>query len=92
MNESSRLDSIDDLNIEDLMEVLSPICEPVHVISGSGWAWFLDPETLTMSRVMRGTEVILISTQSDNRDRIIVESPFGLLMVPEKEVSEIGWN
>ena len=92
MNEAYESGSLEKTLVDELLEAMYPLCEPVHVISGSGWGWFLDPETSTMSRVMRGTEIIPISEESDESDRILVESPFGRLMIPEDEVSEIGWN
>ena len=92
MSETNLIEKLEEMSQEDMIDSLMSTCEPVHVISGSGWGWFLDPESSTMSRIMRGTEIIPIDSNVDASDRILVESPFGLLMIPEDEVSEIGWN
>ena len=65
---------------------------PSHVISGSGWGWFLDPEAYQFIRCVRGTEIVLIDEIPDHDDRLLVRAPFRFLLIPENEVQEIGWN
>ena len=65
---------------------------PYYVISGSGPAYFLDPDTMEMVRVERGTEVLPIPGEDDEDGRIMVRAPFRFLMIPEDEVVDVGWN
>ena len=65
---------------------------PYHVVSGSGWGWFLDPEAREMVRIPRGIEVVPMPGGSDEHDRILVRSPTRFLLIPAVEVIELGWN
>ena len=65
---------------------------PYHIISGSGPAYFLDPDSLEMIRTQRGIEVVPIPGDSDGLGRILVRVPYRFLMIPEEEILEVGWN
>ena len=84
----------DDLDIEDIMSEMieNAISIPSYVISGSGLAWFLDPESHQFIRCTRGTEIVPIDENPDTNDRILVRSPYRFLLIPKDEVQEIGWN
>ena len=65
---------------------------PYQVISGSGSDWFYDPVGKTMAEIPRGTEIVQISLEPDSRGRVLVRAPFQFLMIPEKEIVDIGFN
>jgi len=65
---------------------------PLYVISGSGDAWFLDPQAHQMVKISRGTEVVPISEDADTQSRMLVRAPYRFLLIPESEIHEIGWN
>jgi hypothetical protein len=65
---------------------------PYHIISGSGPAYFLDPDSLEMIRVARGTEVVPLPGEDDDDGRILVRVSYRFLMIPEDEILEVGWN
>tara|TARA_B100000686_G_scaffold299946_1_gene334124 strand:- start:5392 stop:5676 length:285 start_codon:yes stop_codon:yes gene_type:complete len=66
--------------------------EPYYIISGSGPAYFMDPESRQLTMTARGTEVVPIPGEADELGRILVRSPFRFLLVPEDELIDIGWN
>ena len=95
MNEpTSETSEIEDLDMEDVMSEMieCAVNIPSYVISGSGWAWFLDPESYQFIRCTRGTEIVPINEIPDEADRILVRSPYRFLLIPKEEVQEIGWN
>ena len=65
---------------------------PQYIISGSGLGWFFDPDACEMVRVSRGTEIIPLPDSLDDNKRMLVRAPHRFLLIPEKEVQEIGWN
>ena len=65
---------------------------PYHVVSGSGWGWFLDPEVGEMVRISRGIEVVPMPGEVDEYNRILVRAATRFLMIPAVEVMELGWN
>ena len=41
----------------------------------------------------RGTEIIPVGDLSDDEsEKVLVRAPFRFLLIPQKEVQEIGWN
>jgi hypothetical protein len=87
------------LNLEDdqflneiFSEIAVEIAEPSYVLSGSGIGWFLDPISKEMVRISRGVELIPVSSDLDEYDRILVKTPTRFLLIPTTEVEEIGWN
>lgn len=87
------------LNLEDdqflneiFSEIAVEIAEPSYVLSGSGIGWFLDPISKEMVRISRGVELIPVSSDLDEYDRILVKTPTRFLLIPTAEVEEIGWN
>ena len=65
---------------------------PYHIISGSGPAYFLDPDTQELIRTQRGTEVVPLPGGLDEEGRILARVPYRFLLIPEDEILEIGWN
>ena len=65
---------------------------PSSIISGSGDAWFLNPETKSMERVYRGSVVKKISTEPDDTGRHLVKFGAVFILVPEEELYNIGDN
>ena len=78
--------------VSDFMPTEEHCDIPLYVISGSGDAWFLDPEAHQMVKISRGTEVVPISDDADIHDRMLVRAPYRFLLIPETEIQEIGWN
>lgn len=73
-------------------EITSEDCFPQHVISGSGWGWFLDPQQMEMVRALRGTEIVPVASDADYEDRVLVALSSRILLVPASEILEVGWN
>jgi hypothetical protein len=65
---------------------------PKEVISGSGDAWYLNPETRSMERVYRGSVVKRVSTNTDSRGRHLVKFGTVFILIPEEELFSIGDN
>jgi hypothetical protein len=65
---------------------------PSVVVSGSGDAWFLNPETRSMERIYRGSIVKKISTTTDARGRHLVQVGTIYILIPEDELFSIGDN
>ena len=55
--------------IEELFKNKAKKTYPTVVVSGSGDAWFLNPETRSMERIFRGSVVRRISSDADDRGR-----------------------
>tara|TARA_Y100000593_G_scaffold75570_1_gene139443 strand:- start:613 stop:900 length:288 start_codon:yes stop_codon:yes gene_type:complete len=91
---SEKIKNIDEIEMEEaLADLLSGASNiPNYVISGSGWGWFLDPESHQFIRCSRGTEIVPVDENPDDSDRILVRSPYRFLLIPKDEVQEIGWN
>jgi hypothetical protein len=84
-------------DITDLAEIADSIFDnahfddlPYHMISGSGDAWFLDPDLKTMVLIKRGTEVVPV--EKLDGEKFLVRSSFNFLVVPDNELIEIGFN
>jgi len=65
---------------------------PSVVISGSGDAWYLNPETRSMERVYRGSVVKRVSLDTDARGRHLVKVGTIYILIPEEELYSIGEN
>ena len=65
---------------------------PSVVISGSGDAWYLNPETKSMERVYRGSVVKRVSLDTDARGRHLVKVGTIYILIPEEELYSIGDN
>ena len=89
-----------DLSVDDLLNgpvgeaILTELAsgEPYYVISGSGTAWYLDPESRQVVQIPRGTEIVPIDKLEAGPDRILVRAPNRFLLIPHCEIQEIGWN
>ena len=77
--------------IEELYKGKS-VTYPSVVVSGSGDAWFLNPETRSMERIYRGSIVKKISTTTDARGRHLVQVGTIYILIPEDELFSIGDN
>ena len=73
-------------------EVIEALNSPTHMISGSGWGWYLDPDVNQMVKTRRGTEVVPVPKTMDEHDRILVRSAYRYLLIPVVEVEVVGWN
>ena len=65
---------------------------PSVVISGSGDAWYLNPETKSMERVYRGSVVKKVSASTDSKGRHLVKVGTLYILIPEEELYSIGDN
>ena len=66
--------------------------EPYYILSGSGPDWFLDPDGRQMIQIQRGTEIVPIGGPPDSKDRVLVRVPYRFILVPQDQISEVGWN
>ena len=84
-------------DINDIIDMLYSLDDvsqdaelPSYVISGSGTAWYFDPETKFMVNIARGTEVLPVEDLEGGKT--LVRSPFNFLVMPSDEIIEIGFN
>ena len=63
-----------------------------HAISGSGPAWFFEPDTRSLVRTERGMQVIILAEDEDDSGRLLVQTANTLIMVPKEEILDIGYN
>ena len=77
------------MSIDGVGEVLAA---PTYIINGSGYAWFYNPNTRSMARVSRGSEVFLYKNQKDAKGRVYGYVGELLLAIPEEDLVEIGHN
>ncbi|MAG27725.1 hypothetical protein CMI47_19510 [Candidatus Pacearchaeota archaeon] len=68
------------------------VCMPCHVLSGSGWGWFLDVDTNQMVKMMRGSEITPVICEMDEHNRVLVRAFSRYILVPAIEVEVVGWN
>lgn len=73
-------------------EVINMLNMPCHVISGSGWDWFLDADTHQMVKTRRGSEVTPVACDMDEHNRVLVRASARYLLIPAVEVEVVGWN
>jgi len=78
--------------IEQLIKNKKAINYPKVVVSGSGAAWFLNPETRSMERIYRGSVVQRMSAATDKDGRYLVKVGTIYILIPEEELFEIGEN
>jgi len=86
-------DSLMKLYISDL-EYLTQDAKPrrYHAISGSGPAWFFEPDTRTLVKTERGMQVVVLAEEEDDLGRLLVQTMNTLIMVPKEEILDIGYN
>ena len=77
------------MGIDGVGEVLAA---PTYIINVSGYAWFYNPNTRSMARVSRGSEVFLYKNQKDAKGRVYGYVGELLLAIPEEDLVEIGHN
>jgi len=86
-------DQLSDQVLEEIVsEMLMDDAEPGYILSGSGSGWFLDPMAKEMVRLERGIELVPVTADPDERDRILVRTHTRFLLIPASELQEIGWN
>ena len=78
--------------IEQLFKNKADLKYPRVVVSGSGDAWFLNPETRSMERIFRGSVVQRVSSTADQRGRHLVKLGALYILIPEDELYTIGEN
>ena len=79
-------------NVLDLFSSIVADDLPCYVLSGSGAAWFYAPELSQVVRVQRGIELIPLDIDEDSSGNMLVSSPSYIILVPKKEIVEIGYN
>ena len=86
-------DTLMELYINDL-EYLARDMKPIryYAISGSGPAWFFDPDTRTLVKTERGMQVVVLAEEEDDLGRLLVQTMNTLIMVPKEEILDIGFN
>ena len=85
MNDSS-LDSI----IKNTSEFISH--EPAYILSGSGWAWFYDPDERTMVPVLRGVECFVDEIPEEDGEKMTIYTSKRRIVVKKEDIIEVGWN
>ena len=65
---------------------------PNEILSGSGSAWFYDPVNKTMELVKRGDKIVRNADYIDPKNRILSYVSGKVVLIPEEEIIEIGYN
>jgi len=66
---------------------------PYQVVSGSGDAWYFSPQDKKMVRVQRGSEVLVLSKETDIPGKVYVtDSSSKIFLMPVEEIIDIGYN
>ena len=66
---------------------------PYQVVSGSGDAWYFSPQDKKMVRVQRGSEILVLSKESDIPGKVYVtDSSSKIFLMPTEEIIDIGYN
>ena len=65
---------------------------PNEILSGSGSAWFYDPVNKTMELVKRGNRLVRNAAYVDQKNRILSYISGKVVLIPEEEIIEIGFN
>ena len=81
--ESNTLDIFSAIVADDL---------PCYILSGSGPAWFYAPDLSQIVKVERGIELVPIELEENSSGNILVSSHTYIILVPKKEIVEIGYN
>tara|TARA_R110000824_G_scaffold263456_1_gene452177 strand:+ start:170 stop:610 length:441 start_codon:yes stop_codon:yes gene_type:complete len=86
-------DSLMELYIDDL-EYITRNIKPrrYYTISGSGPAWFLEPQSRTFVKTERGMQILILADDEDDLGRLLVQTVSTLIMVPKEEILDIGYN
>tara|TARA_R100000008_G_scaffold63066_2_gene40315 strand:- start:138 stop:575 length:438 start_codon:yes stop_codon:yes gene_type:complete len=66
--------------------------QPAYTISGSGHAWYYNPNTRAMSRIAAGTEVYLYKNKIDPKGRVYCYVGEEVLAIPKEDLLKIGYN
>jgi|TARA_R110000824_G_scaffold72530_1_gene185026 hypothetical protein len=78
--------------IEELFKGKQNRSYPSVMVSGSGDAWYLNPDTRSMERIFRGSVVKQMTTQVDSQGRHLVKFGTLKILIPEEELFSIGDN
>jgi len=62
------------------------------VISGSGPAWFYEPSTRKLIKTERGSEIVVIPGEADEQGRVLVRTMNTFLLIPKKDILDLGYN
>jgi len=65
---------------------------PNEILSGSGSAWFYDPMNKMMELVRRGDQLVRNTDYIDQKNRILSYISGKVVLIPEEEIIEIGFN
>ena len=66
---------------------------PVMYILNSGQdQWFYNPNSRSMVRVPGGSQLVVTDPEPDDNGRVLCYRDFGYILVPEEEISPLGYN
>ena len=66
---------------------------PVMYILNSGQdQWFYNPNSRSMVRIPGGSQLVVTDPEPDSDGRVLCYCDFGYILVPEEEISPLGYN
>ena len=85
--------------LDDINKIMAESPESVvgdaatHYVSGSGDAWYFDPQSRRMQRVERGVNFVANAEYADKKGRLLAYFFDGkILLIPRDEAIELGYN
>ena len=92
MSQEQTIDDIKQLMLAHAIDKENKSTSPNEMLSGSGNAWFYDPIHKTMEMVRRGDKVVRNRAYVDHKNRILSYISGKVVLIPEEEIVEIGYN
>ena len=64
----------------------------MYVLNSGGEQWFYGPKSRSMIRIPGGTQLVVADPEPDDDGRVLCYCDFGYIMVPEADISPLGYN
>lgn len=65
---------------------------PYFSLNGEDYGWYLDPIRDIMVKIRRGSVLMKVTQKPDKIGRVVCYLPDTFIVVPEGELTELGWN
>jgi hypothetical protein len=87
-------EKIKEAHISSVLELQKKIkvAYPYERLKGTGWAFFINPETKEMTRITLGKQITRVSENPDRIGRHLVFIDGQYVLVPQDLIEDIGYN
>ena len=92
MDQEQAFENIKQIMLEYAKDNTDTEIIPNEILSGSGNAWFYDPNNKRIELVKRGDKIIRNPNYVDHKNRILSYISGKIVLIPEEEIIEIGFN